>query len=66
MWLTPPHTQTPWPAPCFLSCSFEDSDFMKQLVKPKAERQPPALQVSREDGVEVWKKFAEMPNKVHY
>ena len=45
---------------------FEDSDFMAELQKPKAERLVPCEVLLREEAVEVWKKYAAMPDKVQY
>jgi guanine deaminase len=45
---------------------FTDSDYMAELMKPESDRVVPAYRLMRQEAVEVWKKFAEMPDKCHY
>lgn len=45
---------------------FEDSDFMAELQKSHEERTPPCEELLRAESVEVWKKYKDMPDKVHY
>ena len=45
---------------------FEDADFLGELKKPEAERTPPCEPLLRGEAVEVWKRYAELPDTVHY
>lgn len=45
---------------------FDDTNFYEELGKPPAERLIPTIELLREEAIEVWQKFSEMPNRVHY
>jgi tRNA(Arg) A34 adenosine deaminase TadA len=45
---------------------FEDEDFMAELKKPEDQRTVPCFELLREEAVEVWKKYKELPDTVHY
>ena len=45
---------------------FDDTMIYAELKKPTTERTIPAEQIMREEAVEVWKKYQEMPGKTHY
>lgn len=45
---------------------FEDEDFMAELGKPEDQRRVPCFELLREEAVEVWKKYKELPDTVHY
>ncbi|MDG2991819.1 nucleoside deaminase [Candidatus Synechococcus calcipolaris G9] len=47
--------------------AFEDENFYEELAKPPEQRAlVPETELLREEAVEVWKKFSEIPNRVHY
>ena len=46
--------------------NFDDADFLAELCKPPAERSLCCTQIMQAEAVEVWKKFAAMPDKCHY
>ena len=48
------------------TCRFEDADFLGELKKPEAERTPPCVPLLRGEAVEVWKRYAELPDNTHY
>jgi len=45
---------------------FEDEDLMAELGKPEDQRRVPSFELLREEAVEVWKKYKELPDSVHY
>ena len=45
---------------------FEDEDFMAELGKPEDQRTVPCFELLRSEAVEVWKKYKELPDTVHY
>jgi len=46
--------------------NFDDSMIYSELKKPSTERSIPAEQILREEAVEVWKKYQNMPGRVQY
>jgi len=47
--------------------NFDDADFLAELKKTPEERSlVPCTQLMRDEAVDVWKKFADMPDKCHY
>ncbi len=46
--------------------NFQDVDIYKELKKEAKDRKIKCTEILRDEAVEVWKKFAEMPNHVHY
>ena len=45
---------------------FEDDDFMQELKKPLAERNPACVELLRTEAVDVWKQYRDMEDKIHY
>lgn len=45
---------------------FADIDILDEIRKEPAKRRIPFIEVMRQEAVEVWKEFADMPNRVHY
>ena len=45
---------------------FDDTVIFAELKKPTAERSIPAEQILRDEAVEVWKKYKDMPGRVRY
>jgi tRNA(Arg) A34 adenosine deaminase TadA len=45
---------------------FDDTLIYGELKKPATERSIPAEQILREEAVEVWKKYKDMPSRVRY
>jgi tRNA(Arg) A34 adenosine deaminase TadA len=45
---------------------FDDLPIYEALQIPGPDRALPALEVGREDMLEVWRKFRDMPNRLHY
>jgi guanine deaminase len=46
--------------------NFDDSMIYAELKKPTTERSIPAEQLLRDEAVDVWKKYKELPGKVQY
>ena len=46
--------------------NFDDSMIYAELKKPTTQRSIPAEQILREEAVEVWKKYKNMPGRVQY
>jgi guanine deaminase len=46
--------------------NFDDSMIYAELKKPSTERSIPAEQILREEAVEVWKKYKNMPGRIQY
>ena len=46
--------------------NFDDTMIYAELKKPTTERSIPAEQILREEAVEVWKKYKNMPGRVQY
>ena len=46
--------------------NFDDQMIYGELSKPSIERSIPAEQILREEAVEVWKKYKNMPGRVQY
>lgn len=46
--------------------NFDDSAINTELKKPSTERSIPAEQILREEAVEVWKKYQNMPGRTQY
>ncbi len=46
--------------------NFDDSMIYAELKKPTLERSIPAEQILRDEAVEVWKKYKNMPGRVQY
>lgn len=46
--------------------NFDDTMIYNELKKPVTQRSIPAEQILREEAVEVWKKYKNMPGKVQY
>jgi guanine deaminase len=46
--------------------NFDDTMIYGELKKPTTERSIPAEQILRDEAVEIWKKYKEMPGKVQY
>jgi tRNA(Arg) A34 adenosine deaminase TadA len=46
--------------------NFDDSMIYAELKKPTTERSIPAEQILRDEAVEVWKKYKNMPGRVQY
>ena len=46
--------------------NFDDSMIYSELKKPSTERSIPAEQILREEAVEVWKKYKNMPGRIQY
>jgi guanine deaminase len=46
--------------------NFDDSMIYSELKKPTTERSIPAQQIMREEAVEVWKKYKNMPGRTQY
>ncbi|MEX1013274.1 MAG: nucleoside deaminase [Waddliaceae bacterium] len=45
---------------------FKDLEFFEEMRKDPKERQIPMVELMRSEAVEVWKKFAEMPDRHYY
>jgi guanine deaminase len=45
---------------------FDDVNFYAELAKPLADRVIPMTELLRAEAIEVWKRFAAMPNRPHY
>lgn len=46
--------------------NFQDDDIYSEIRKSEKDRKIKHTQILRNEAVEVWKKFAEMPDHVHY
>jgi len=46
--------------------NFDDSMIYAELKKPTTQRSIPAEQILREEAVEVWKRYKNMPGRVQY
>lgn len=46
--------------------NFEDSSFRDELLKDPEERKIPSFNIMREEAVEVWKIYQNLPDKKHY
>lgn len=62
----PPVTSLTNPPRGFLSCRFEDSDFLGELQKPEDQRAIKCSKMMQEEAVEVWKQYYDKPDTVHY
>jgi hypothetical protein len=45
---------------------FDDTLIYAELKKPSAERSIPSEQMLREESVEIWKKYKDMPGRIRY
>lgn len=46
--------------------NFDDSFIYEQFTKPASQRAIPQEELLRDEGVEIWKKYAALPDKTHY
>jgi len=45
---------------------FQDKSFRDELLKKPSDRKIPSFNIEREEAIEVWKEYQQMPDKRHY